>query len=201
MQPKTSNEQTEYDAATVRRWVQAAQAGDQEAYGALVKMYYSRVHGLLLGMVRNAEDADDLAQQVWIKVWRKLHTFKGEADFYTWVYRIATFAGLDFIRKRNRQREVDWPQDYDGPTETMAETTSSVRSRPDEVSVTNEVWQAFETALGTLSPEHRAVLVLREVEGLAYDEIAKALRCRRGTVMSRLFYARQRMQTMMKDWR
>lgn len=200
MPPETSNGASADEAAEVRRWVRAARDGDQDAYGALVKMYYPRVHGLLLGMVRNTADADDLSQQVWVKVWRKLHTFKGEADFYTWVYRVATFAGLDFIRKRKRQREVDWPQTPDWPTAAQAGASGSVRSRPDETTVTHEVWQAFEAALATLSPEHRAALILREVEGLAYDEMARIMRCRRGTVMSRLFYARQRMQTLMKDW-
>lgn len=189
------------DAAEVRQWVQAAQAGDEEAYGELVKAYYQRVYGLLLGMVRRPEDAADLAQQVWIKVWRKLHTFKGDADFYTWVYRVATFAGLDFIRKRNRQREVDWPDENQWPQDAAGQLTDSTVSRPDAAAVSEEVWASFDAALGTLSAEHRASLVLREVEGLSYDEIARVMRCRRGTVMSRLYYARRKIQDYMKDWR
>lgn len=174
--------------------VRKAQRGDEAAFGELMQAYHARVYGLLVGMVQHADDARDLSQQAWIKVWRKLHTFKGDADFYTWLYRLTTFVGLDYIRKRNRKRESELPEGLEPERDLDALIAPSVSSRPDEAAQADEIRMEFERALSGLTAEHRTALILREVEGLSYDEIAKVMKCRRGTVMSRIFYARKRIQ-------
>jgi RNA polymerase sigma-70 factor (ECF subfamily) len=181
-------------AALVRR----AQAGDQSAFGDLMQAYYQRVYGVLYGMVQHPADAQDLSQQTWVKVWNKLHTFKGDADFYTWLYRVATFVGLDHIRKRKRQREVEMVEAMEPNRDADVEIPPSLVSRPDQEAVARDVRECFEAALATLSPEHRLALIYREVEGLSYDEIAQVMKCRRGTVMSRIFYARKKIQEEMQ---
>jgi len=181
--------------------VQKAQGGDEAAFGELMQAYHQRVYGVLVGMVRNADDARDLSQLAWIKVWNKLHTFKGDADFYTWLYRVTTYVGLDFIRKRNRKREVDLLDEMQPDRSADSNVAPSVMSRPDHAAQKGEIRDVFDAALETLSPEHRTTLLLREVEGLSYDEIAKVMKCRRGTVMSRIFYARKSMQEKLKELR
>ncbi len=185
----------------VGRLVEAAKGGDAGAFGELVKGYHVRVHGLLMGIVHNEDDARDLAQVAWVKAWKKLDTFKGAADFYTWLYRLVTFAGLDFLRKRKRQREtsLDERDEWIGDAETT--TAPSVISRPDRAVQASEIESMFKEALVGLSPDQRTALVLREVEGLSYDEIAKVMKCRRGTVMSRIFYARKSIQEKLKELR
>ena len=161
--------------------------------------YHQRIYGVLFGMVRNAEDAKELAQQAWIKAWNKLDTFKGDSDFYTWVYRIATFTGLDFLRKRKRLQETELLDAVEPARRVDSHLPPSVTSRPDHMAQKSEVREVFEASLAKLSPEHRTALVLREVEGMSYDEIAEVMKCRKGTVMSRIFYARKSIQEDMKD--
>lgn len=187
------------DAEAVRQLVQRARGGDEEAFGELVKTYHQRVYGLAYGLVGNADDARDLAQLTWVRAWSRLGSFKGESGFFTWVYRIASNASLDFLRSRARRREEELLEGVDPATDPKVERAPSETSRPDRETERAEVRRVFEEALGSLSPEHRLALTLREVEGLSYDEIAKAMGCRKGTVMSRLFYARQAMQEKMKD--
>lgn len=202
MPPKASNPlNPDGDPLDVPGLVKKARAGDETAFGELMQAYHQRVYGILVGMVRNADDARDLSQQAWIKVWNKLHTFKGDADFYTWLYRVTTFVGLDFIRKRNRKREVDLLDEMEPDRDANVEVPPSVMSRPDQAARKNEIRDEFAAALDTLSPEHRTALLLREVEGLSYDDIAKVMKCRRGTVMSRIYYARKSMQNKLRELR
>lgn len=182
----------------VPRLVQQAKGGDEVAFGELMQAYYPRVCQVLIGMVRNQDDVRDLSQQVWIKVWNKLHTFKGDADFFTWLYRVTTFAGLDYIRKRNRRREVEIEDSLEPERNIDALVPPSLTAQPDQMAMTAEVRQTFDEALAALSADHRTALILREVEGMSYDEIATVMRCRRGTVMSRIFYARQAVQEKMR---
>jgi RNA polymerase sigma-70 factor (ECF subfamily) len=189
------------DPSEIRQWVRQAQAGDQEAFGRLMQTYHQRVFGLVYGMVNQADDAQELVQQTWIKAWTKLHTFKGDAEFFTWVYRIASYASLDFLRKRKRQREDPIPETGAEPARNLDyEVAPSVNPRPDRQAMHAEIKQRFEEALRDLTPEHRMALVLREIDGLSYDDIARVMKCRKGTVMSRIFYARKRLQEQMKDY-
>lgn len=200
--PVPSNE-VETDAvveAQVADWIAKAQAGDEDAFGHVVRHFHSRLFGVLVRVLRDPEDAREAAQVTWVKAWQRLDSFKGDSRFFTWLYRIAVNTALDAARKRGRRREV--------PIED--ETGREVRPAPewapnappaDESLRGEEIRRAFSAALETLSTEHRTALVLREVEGLSYQEIAKTMKCRVGTVMSRLFYARRALQDKLKGLR
>ena len=186
------------DARQVRRWVQQAQGGDEEAFGELMKAYYQRVYSLACGMVNNPDDARDLSQQAWVKAWKNMTRYRESASFFTWLYRIVSNTCLDFLRHRARLGEQALPDNLDLVTQSDPNPAASRHSRPDKEAERAEVRRLFDEALAELSPEHRMALTLREIEGLAYDEIAKAMGCRTGTVMSRLFYARRHMQRRLR---
>lgn len=181
--------------------VEKARQGDERAFGELVQMYHQRIYGLIFGMVHNAEDAKDLSQQAWVKAWKKLDSFKGRSEFYTWVYRIATFVSLDFIRSRARKRETEWLEAVEPARDANAEMPPSMTARPDRDLQHSEIRDVFDRAVEALTPEHKAALLLREVEGLSYDEIARVMKCRKGTVMSRIYYARKSLQQKMGELR
>lgn len=194
--PESSNTLKSVDASAeqVQLLVKRARGGDEDAFGELVTMFHSRVYGLVYGMVNNAEDAKELAQQTWVKAWNKLHQFQEGAGFFTWVYRIASNTCLDFLRWKTRRREDELPEQPEAVADPLVERAASEVPRPDRDLERGEIRELFEKSLRELTPEHRLVLTLREVDGLSYDEIAKVTGSRKGTVMSRLFYARRKMQ-------
>ena len=183
----------------IDRLVKRAQSGDQFAFGVIVEGHDSKIRGLLLGIVHNPHDADELAQQTWIKAWRNLPKFEGRSSFSTWLFRIATFTAWDHLKKEKRRAEIELAEEvYDSAVEYSA-TPINTPARPDEAAAHAEVRERFKSALGSLSDKHRATLVLREVEGLSYKEIATVLDCNVGTVMSRIHTARKSIQAKMKD--
>lgn len=194
-----SNSEEGLSREAVDRLVGLARGGDEEAFGELVKAFHGRVYGVIYRMVNNAEDARELAQQAWVKAWQRLGSYKGDAQFFTWMYRIAVNAVLDEARRAARRREVSLDEAPEREPRPAVEWQPPSDVRPDRGIERDEVWRAFEAALQKLSPEHRAALILREVEGLSYREIGQAMKCRTGTVMSRIFYARREMQRMLKD--
>ncbi len=185
----------------VAHLVARARGGDEEAFGELVRAFHGRVYGVIYRMVNHAEDARELAQQTWVKAWQRLDTYKGDAQFFTWLYRIAMNAVFDQARRTARRKEVSLDETPERDPAPAAEWNAPDDGRPDRGLEREEVRRAFDAALASLSPEHRMALILREVEGLSYREIAGAMKCRTGTVMSRIFYARRQVQTMMKDVR
>ena len=189
----------EKDAATVNGWVERARGGDEGAFGELVTMYHPRIYAVIRRMIDSADDARELEQITWVKAWQRLGSYRQDARFFTWLYRIAINTTMDHIRQKARQREVSLTMD-DGEDQAGMEERPVVTTQTavDEIGRA-EVMQAFQAALGDLSPEHRAALVLREVEGRSYQEIADAMKCRIGTVMSRIFYARKTIQDKMRD--
>ena len=184
-----------------RELVKRAQAGDEAAFGMLVQAYHTRVYNVAYGMLQNADDAHEVAQQAWIKAWKKIKSFKGQSRFYTWIYRITTFTGMDLIRKRKRQKEVELKETSNQHRHIDMPIAPSVRSRPDKSMEMDEVQTTFQQALNGLTPDHRTALILREVEGLSYDEIATVMKSKRGTVMSRIFYARKKIQEALEGLR
>ena len=183
----------------VIEWVKKAQSGNEEAFGELVKMYHQRIYNLVYGMVNNADDAKELSQQAWIKAWNKIGSFRADSQFFTWIYRIASNQCLDFFRSRGRRREVLWndrkPEEDDRGIDEIARDSS----QPDREVLNAESRDLFFRALETLTPEHKLALTLREVDGLSYEEIAEVMKCRKGTVMSRIFYARKTLAEKMRD--
>lgn len=172
-------------------WLRRAQAGDEAAFGDVMRANYERVFRRVVAIVRNEHDARDVSQEVWLSVWKNLKDYRGDAKFSTWLYAVATRRAIDHLRRRRRWFDRFLPFLADGEAPAAAEPTVAASSNPRRELETAERAERFERALATLPPKHRSVLALREVEGLSYEEIAQTLNCRPGTVMSRLFKARR----------
>jgi len=177
-----------------------AQAGDEDAFGEIMRAYYERVFRTVVGVVRDEHEARDVCQEVWIAVWKNLGTFRGDAKFSTWLHPIAVRRAIDSLRKRQKwlHRFLPFLAERDDAIESAPEPVST-DADPRGESEKSERTERFERALAALPEKHRTVLVLREVEGLSYDEIAQTINCRPGTVMSRLFNARRLLAQKLKD--
>jgi len=172
--------------------IERAGKGDEDAFESLMLIYHDRLMGLLVRYVRDPLLAQELAQQTWIKVWNNLPKFKGRSSFFTWLYSIATRTALDHFRQVKRRNE------YEYIDEISASESSGRRSQPDQKMMNSELQQEFYQAMDRLPEKFRMVLILREVEGLSYKEISQVIKCREGTVMSRLYNARKQMQLLLK---
>ena len=180
--------------------VKRCQAGDSSAFNDLVTRYRGKVFTMIYGMVQNEQDAWDLAQEGFLKAWKSIHRFKGESSFYTWLYRIMTNVTIDSLRRKGIRGEAEF-DDRIAPVdvEPGSRTTPSSVPLPYKKLEHREIKQRIDEAIAKLSPEHRAVIVMKEIEDLQYNEIAEILSCSLGTVMSRLFYARKKLQIMLRD--
>lgn len=167
-----------------------AQAGDETAFGELVKANYEAVFRRVAGIVRNEHDARDVCQEIWVTVWKNLKDYRGEAKFSTWLYAVATRRAIDHTRKQQRWFARFLPFLTKEETGETIEPASQEPGPGEELEGTEKAAR-FERAIAALPEKHRAVLTLREVEGLSYEEIAQNLNCKPGTVMSRLFNARR----------
>lgn len=188
---------------TDQELVALARDGDRGAFQELVERYQRRVFNVCYGVVRNREDAMDLVQETFIRVYRNLHRFKGDASFYTWIYRIAKNAGIDHIRRSKRRQALDYDdairRDPDDATDDFM-LPSPLGLNPARVVGRRELLEKIEDALSSLSEAHREVIILREIEGLSYQEIAEAVDISIGTVMSRLHHARKNMQQALEHY-
>lgn len=155
---------------------------------------------MIYNMVRNEQDAWDLAQEGFVKAWKSMDKFRGQSSFFTWIYRIMTNVAIDFLRKKQIQSGVEF-DDQIGLKDIApgAMTTPSRAAAPAQNISNAEIRSRIDEAISRLSPEHRTVIVMKEMDGMQYHEIAEVLECSIGTVMSRLFYARKKLQTMLKD--
>ena len=194
------SEGTKPDAAEDRRLVRAAQTGDEQAFRQLVVRYQRRVYQLALGMTKDPDDAMDIAQETFVRVHRYLPTFKGDSSFFTWTYRIAMNLSLDFQRRKGRAERVDQLEGDEAEIEAAMDPPSAALAGPQRAALNSELKEKIEEALAGLSENHRAILLLREVEGLSYAVLAKVLGIRKGTVMSRLFHARLKMQKKLREY-
>ncbi len=179
--------------------VKRCQAGDARSFELLVTRYRGKVYGMCYHLVQNEQDAWDLAQEAFIKAWRALPTFKGESAFYTWIYRIAHNAAYDWLRKKRIQSDGEFDDEIQRDIAAGAEAVPHGNLQPDEAMKNAELGARIQAAIAQLPADHRMAIVLREVEGLSYEEIAKIMECQVGTVMSRLFYARKKLQELLKD--
>jgi len=185
--------------ATDRELVERCQRGDLEAYGALVGRYRQKVYQLAFSMVRNEQDATDLAQEAFVRGWRGIRRFKKNASFYTWIYRITTNLAIDVVRRRERRPTTVFEEGIDPEADPSYSEPPSTNPSPVDEAQRRELRGQIDAALLELSPEHRAVIHLREFEGLDYATIARATGCSMGTVMSRLHYARKHLQKLLKE--
>jgi RNA polymerase sigma-70 factor (ECF subfamily) len=170
--------------------IRRAQSGDEEAFGEIVREHYDRLFRRVVAITRNEHDARDICQEIWVTVWRRLKDYRGEAKFSTWLYSVATRRALDHLRKRRRWFSRFLPFLESEDTGAVIEPVSPEPIAPEQLEHAEQKAR-FERAIAALPPKHRAVIVLREIEGLSYEEIAETLGCRQGTVMSRLFTARR----------
>lgn len=197
--PAPASSQNDAEAAVDAELVRKAQQGNARAFDELVTRHRSKIFGMCYHIVQNEQDAWDLAQEAFIKSWRALPSFKGESAFYTWLYRIAHNCTYDWMRRKRIQGDGEFNDEIASPIAAGAQAVPRGDLRPDEAMTNAELGVRIKLAIATLQPDHRTVILLREVEGLSYEEIAIATECQVGTVMSRLFYARKKLQEQLKD--
>src|SRR2546422_3162903 len=181
--------------------VKQCQKGDSAAFDELVVRYRTRVFGMIYNMVHNEQDAWDLAQDSFVKAWKSIRRFRGQSSFYTWIYRIVTNVTIDWLRKKQvKGTGAEFDDSIALKTiDPASRTVPKADALPYQQMERDEIRARIEEAIGQLSPEHRAVILMKETEGMQYHEIAEALGCSIGTVMSRLFYARKKLQNLLRD--
>lgn len=182
--------------------VALAQGGDRRAFQTLYQRYERKVYAVAYGFLRSKEDALDVVQEAFIKVYRYLPNFEGQSSFYTWLYRIVANLCIDHIRRSGRKKDVEFDDKlrHDGDAESTSNMGKiAALGNPAEAVRNKEILKAVRESLHHLSDKHRAVIVMRELQGMSYAEMAKAMNCSKGTIMSRLFHARRNMQKQLKD--
>jgi RNA polymerase sigma-70 factor (ECF subfamily) len=175
--------------------VRQCQEGRLESFEPLVKKYQGRICAHAFQFVRNETDAEELAQVTFVKAWQKIKSFNRKSSFYTWLYRLCTNTCLDYLRKKKRQAEEIMTSRSNEDDPVGVEDREAPGPGPDQTTVNRELKDQIEAAIKQLSPDHQVVIVMREIQGLSYEEMAEALGCSIGTVMSRLFYARRYLRT------
>jgi RNA polymerase sigma-70 factor, ECF subfamily len=169
--------------------VRKCQAGEMNAFQELVARYHQKVYMVILGLLRNREDALDVAQETFFRAFQKIKSFQGGSSFYTWLYRIAVNLSID-AQRRQKRNPLDFRESMDGILEAQNEVAKDPFSDVHD----KELRETLLKAINDLTPEHKAVIVLRTFEGLSYKDIGEILGCSEGTVMSRLHYARKKLQ-------
>ncbi len=182
--------------------VSKAQAGEADAFRGLVVRYQRKVYALALGIVKDADLAWDVAQEAFVRVHAHLGEFEGKSAFSTWLYRIATHLSIDAVRRERRSQKDDLDDVNEAHLAEGGEgiLATALGNDPRENVLRRELAQKIQEALATLPEKHRTILVLREVEGLSYEELAERLAIHKGTVMSRLFHARKKMQAALRRY-
>lgn len=187
------------DAAQDAEWVKRAQSGDMRAFDRLVSRHRGKIYAMIYNMVKNDADAWDLSQEAFVKAWKALPRFEARARFSTWLFRISHNVVYDWLRKRRIEGDGELNDEvFDASRiDPGAATAPKHGARPDEAMQQSELRDQINAAIAKLSDEHREVVLLREVQGLDYKEIAEATGSSMGTVMSRLHYARKKLQGML----
>ena len=174
------------------RIVQKVLKGDVNAFETLVLTYEKNVYNIALRMTGNSEDASDMTQEAFIKAYNSLQSFRGDSKFSVWLYRIATNVCLDFLRSRSRKPTVSLSMEDNDGEEVELDVADESQS-PELLLDRQMTRESVRRGLDTLSPEYRQILLLREIQGLSYDEISQALGLEVGTVKSRIFRARKKL--------
>ena len=174
--------------------ISRCQQGDQEALKEIFDKYQKKVYRIAYGVVRHREEALDIVQEVFVKLFRSIKNFKGRSHFYTYLYRMVMNTAIDHTRKMGKQFISSLDE------EGSFEPSDEVEKGPERILLHKELEEKVKVAMKKLPAEQRAALIFREVEGLSYQEMADAMECSIGTVMSRLHYGRKRMQELLKDY-
>lgn len=177
-----------------RLLVERTVAGDQRAYELLVIKYQRRIQRLIGRMVRDVDLVEDIAQETFIRAYRALHQFRGDAQFYTWLYRIAVNTAKKALMDMKRDptvSEASWRSVDDDDETSRRGNEPTADETPESVLAAKEIGAVVNAAMDALPPDLREAVILREIEGLSYEEIAVAMNCPIGTVRSRIFRARE----------
>lgn len=180
--------------------VSRAQRGEATAFEELVRRYQDRIYSTIYNMTSNHEDAGDLAQETFIKAYRALNSFKGDSSFYTWIYRIAINKTLNFLKQRKNRvlmslNDLDFNAEHDPDIVALISEKTPRR----DINLA-ELQEKLNAAMLKLSEIHRLVVTLHDIQGMPHEEIAQIMDCNVGTVRSRLFYARQQLQSYLSDY-
>src|ERR1043166_7513208 len=180
--------------------VKRSRNGDMAAYDDLIRRYQERIYATIYHMTANHEDANDLAQETFIKGFQALKSFKGGSSFYTWVYRIAVNKTINFLKQRKNRAQISLDDiDFNAEHDPDLIALISEKTPRREINLA-ELQEKLNVAMQKLSEPHRLVVTLHDVQGLSHEEIARIMHCNIGTVRSRLFYARQQLQAQLSEY-
>jgi RNA polymerase sigma-70 factor (ECF subfamily) len=186
-------EEAKQDSALVDQ----VRRGDEQAFRRLVERHHRRAFAIAVALVRDEQDALEVVQEAFLKVHRGLHRFHGGSSFFTWLYRIVTNVAIDHMRKpARRDAELTEAHGFSGVAPLVS---GGDVGDPSWAARQSELRQRIERELAALPPSHRGVIMMREVEGMSYEEMADAMQVSKGTIMSRLFHARQKLQRALAD--
>ncbi|MGF1531367.1 MAG: sigma-70 family RNA polymerase sigma factor [Puniceicoccaceae bacterium] len=180
--------------------VEQVREGDLGAFDKLVRKYRERIYSTLYHLTSNREDAADLAQEAFIKAFRSIHKFRGQSNFYTWLYRIAVNTALSALRRKRTRKFFSFEEMDENASAELLSKVSSVSSGAERPLLLRELQEKLNEALHRLSPKHRVVIVLFEIEGMAHEEIASILGVSVGTVRSRLHYSKHHLRGMLQPY-
>lgn len=180
--------------------VQRVQAGNVGAFDQLVQKYREHIFSVIYNMTSNREDASDLTQETFIKAFQAIARFKGKSSFFTWIYRIAINTTMTFLKKRNRRRFISYEKIAEEVSTTEIFERLTAKNRSEKGALVSELQEKLNDSLQKLSPKHRTVVILHEIEGLEHSEIAEITKVSVGTVRSRLHYAKQQLQSYLQDY-
>jgi RNA polymerase sigma-70 factor, ECF subfamily len=196
-QPASNRLDRENESEQDRRLILRAQAGDSGAFRLLVERHQRRVFAIALGLVRDEQDAREIAQEAFLRVHKGLAQFHGGSSFFTWLYRIVTNLSIDLMRKPSRREaELHFALEADDGDSPLLPASDA---DPYDVVRRGQISLRIQAALEQLPPYHRGVILMREVEGMSYEEMAEAMQVSKGTIMSRLFHARKKLQRALSD--
>jgi len=198
--PEASNRVArQIEAKQDHELVQRAKQGDTKAFRALVERHQRRAFTIAVGLLRDENDAREVVQEAFLRVWKGLDGFHGGSSFFTWLFRIVTNLSIDFMRKPAR-RETELDESRRINDEAFIPLLSRIDGAdPADVVRRHEIGERIQEALDGLPPYHRGVIIMREVQGMSYQEMAEIVGVSKGTIMSRLFHARQKLQKALVD--
>lgn len=198
--PKSSKEQArKIEAEEDRALILQAKAGDSGAFRKLVERHQRRAFAIAIGLLRSEDDAREIVQEAFLRVHKGLPTFEGGSSFFTWLYRIVSNLAIDAMRRPSRRESEALDPDLgdDGADQPLLSRFEG--TDPFDFVRRGEIRRRIEAALGDLPPYHRGVILMRELEGMSYEEMAEAMGVSKGTIMSRLFHARKKLQRALAD--
>jgi len=196
-QPASNRVERENESEQDMRLIQRAQAGDTGAFRLLVERHQRKVFAIALGLVRDEQDAREIAQEAFLRVHKGLPQFHGGSSFFTWLYRIVTNLSIDLMRKPSRREaELHFALEADDNESPLLLASDA---DPYDVVRRGQLSERIQCALEQLPPYHRGVILMREIEGMSYEEMAEAMQVSKGTIMSRLFHARKKLQRALAD--